>query len=153
MLWISGLMGFTVLLIIASGFYLHSAEQAEGVASKFQKQWLKHILGFNALLFIGSFLALTLLATQQVFAEPVAIAASKPMEMTMGAGLVFLGIALPTIFAVLAAAYAVAAIGTAALAVIAEKPETFGRSLIFMGLAEGIAIYGLVLSILMLDKI
>jgi V/A-type H+-transporting ATPase subunit K len=31
--------------------------------------------------------------------------------------------------------------------VIAEKPEMFGRTLIYMGLAEGIAIYGLVMSI------
>ena len=36
---------------------------------------------------------------------------------------------------------------------IAEKPEMFGRTLIYMGLAEGIAIYGLVMSILMLGKI
>jgi len=41
----------------------------------------------------------------------------------------------------------------AALAVIAEKPEMFGRTLIYMGLAEGIAIYGLVMSILLLGKL
>ncbi len=29
----------------------------------------------------------------------------------------------------------------------------FGRTLIYLGLAEGIAIYGLVMSILLLDKI
>jgi V/A-type H+-transporting ATPase subunit K len=34
-----------------------------------------------------------------------------------------------------------------------EKPEALGRTLIFLGLAEGIAIYGLVMSILMLNKI
>jgi V/A-type H+/Na+-transporting ATPase subunit K len=37
--------------------------------------------------------------------------------------------------------------------VLAEKPEAFGRTLIFMGLAEGIAIYGLVMSILMLGRL
>ncbi|HNI08634.1 MAG TPA: ATP synthase subunit C [Thiobacillaceae bacterium] len=36
---------------------------------------------------------------------------------------------------------------------IAEKPEMFGRTLIYMGLAEGIAIYGLVMSILLLGKL
>ena len=41
----------------------------------------------------------------------------------------------------------------AALAVIAEKPEMFGRTLIYMGLAEGVAIYGLVMSILLLGKL
>ena len=37
--------------------------------------------------------------------------------------------------------------------VLAEKPEIFGRTLIYLGLAEGIAIYGLVMSILLLDKL
>ncbi|MBP6735604.1 MAG: ATPase, partial [Chromatiaceae bacterium] len=39
------------------------------------------------------------------------------------------------------------------LAAITEKPENLGRTLIYLGLAEGIAIYGLVVSILLLNKI
>ncbi len=39
------------------------------------------------------------------------------------------------------------------VAVIAERPEMFGRTLIYLGLAEGIAIYGLVMSILLLGRI
>ncbi len=45
---------------------------------------------------------------------------------------------------------AVAHVGAAALGVIAEKPEMAGRALIFVGLAEGIAIYGLLVAILIL---
>ena len=41
----------------------------------------------------------------------------------------------------------------AALAVVAEKPEIFGRTLVYVGLAEGIAIYGLVVSILILGRL
>ena len=41
----------------------------------------------------------------------------------------------------------------ASLAALAEKPEMFGRTLIYLGLAEGIAIYGLVVTILLLGKI
>jgi V/A-type H+-transporting ATPase subunit K len=44
-------------------------------------------------------------------------------------------------------------VGAASLAVIAEKPEMFGRTLIYLGLAEGIAIYGLVVTILLLGRI
>ena len=44
-------------------------------------------------------------------------------------------------------------IGAASLAALAEKPEILGRTLIYLGLAEGIAIYGLVMSILLLDRI
>ena len=55
--------------------------------------------------------------------------------------------------AAIGAGIALGPVGSAALAVIAEKPEMFGRTLIYMGLAEGIAIYGLVMSILLLGKI
>jgi len=50
------------------------------------------------------------------------------------------------------AAYAVGATGSAAIGVIAEKPETFGRVLIFVGLAEGIAIYGLIIAFMILTR-
>ncbi len=51
------------------------------------------------------------------------------------------------------AAYAVAQVGSAAVGAIAEKPELFGRALIMVGLAEGIAIYGLIVAILILNRI
>jgi V/A-type H+-transporting ATPase subunit K len=50
----------------------------------------------------------------------------------------------------LGAGYAVGNTGAAAIGVIAEKPEAFGRVLIFVGLAEGIAIYGLVIAFMVL---
>ena len=50
----------------------------------------------------------------------------------------------------LGAAYAVSATGAAAIGAIAEKPELFGRALIFVGLAEGIAIYGLIIAFIIL---
>jgi V/A-type H+-transporting ATPase subunit K len=40
--------------------------------------------------------------------------------------------------------------GAAAIGAIAEKPELLGRTLIFVGLAEGIAIYGLIISFIIL---
>ena len=51
------------------------------------------------------------------------------------------------------AAYAVARVGSAALGAASENPELLGRSLIFVGLAEGIAIYGLIIAIMLLMKI
>jgi len=50
----------------------------------------------------------------------------------------------------IAGGIAVAYVGAAALGVIAEKPEAAGRALIFVGLAEGIAIYGVIVAILIL---
>ncbi len=48
------------------------------------------------------------------------------------------------------AGYAVGSTGSAAIGVIAERPEAFGRVLIFVGLAEGIAIYGLIIAFMIL---
>ena len=66
---------------------------------------------------------------------------------------VFIGAALATGMSSLGAGLAVAKVGTAAVGALAEKPELFGRLLIFIGLAEGIAIYGLIVSILMLNRL
>ncbi|HOO70324.1 MAG TPA: ATP synthase subunit C [Spirochaetota bacterium] len=49
--------------------------------------------------------------------------------------------------------YALARIGSAAMGAMSEKPEIGGRALVFLGMAEGIAIYGLIIAIMMLNKI
>jgi V/A-type H+-transporting ATPase subunit K len=50
------------------------------------------------------------------------------------------------------AAIAVAYTGAAAIAAMSERPELFGRAMVIVGLAEGIAIYGLVIAILLIGK-
>jgi V/A-type H+-transporting ATPase subunit K len=60
--------------------------------------------------------------------------------------------ALATAAAAIGAAIAVSNTGAAAVATIAEKPETFGRALVFVGLSEGIAIYGLIISFMILRR-
>ena len=65
----------------------------------------------------------------------------------------FLAAALATGLSALGAGYAVAAVGSAAIGAMAEKPELLGRVLIMVGLAEGIAIYGLIISILILNEL
>jgi V/A-type H+-transporting ATPase subunit K len=44
-------------------------------------------------------------------------------------------------------------VGAAALGAIGERPEIAGRALIFVGLAEGIAIYGLIVAIMILGRL
>lgn len=65
----------------------------------------------------------------------------------------FLAAALATGFGCLGAGIAVAYVGSAALGVIGEKPELTGKALIYVGLAEGIAIYGLIIAIMILTRI
>jgi V/A-type H+-transporting ATPase subunit K len=54
---------------------------------------------------------------------------------------------------VLGAGVAVMGVGAAAMGAISEKPELFARALIFVGLAEGLAIYGLIVAIMILGKV
>lgn len=53
----------------------------------------------------------------------------------------------------LGAGLAVAVVGSAAMGAMSEKPELAGRALIFIGLAEGIAIYGLIVAVMILGKL
>ena len=65
----------------------------------------------------------------------------------------FMAAAIATGIGSLAAGFAVAQVGTAAMGAVAEKPELMGKSLIYVALAEGIAIYGLLISIIVLAKV
>ena len=65
----------------------------------------------------------------------------------------FLSAALSTGLSAIAAGIAVAYVGAAAVGAVSEKPEMAGRALIFVGLAEGIAIYGLIIAIMILGKV
>ncbi|MGD8642363.1 MAG: ATP synthase subunit C [Gammaproteobacteria bacterium] len=65
----------------------------------------------------------------------------------------FWAAALATGLSSLGAGIAVASVGSAAIGALTEKPELLGRVLIMVGLAEGIAIYGLIVSILILNEV
>jgi V/A-type H+/Na+-transporting ATPase subunit K len=82
-------------------------------------------------------------------------------DTALAAGLLQEGEQAPDIYASLAAGIsvglgsvgagiAVSGTGAAAIGAVAEKPDFLGRSLIFVGLAEGIAIYGLLIAFLVL---
>jgi len=75
--------------------------------------------------------------------------ATNPSVMGWG----FLAAALSTGLGSIAAGIAVGYVGASAMGVIGEKPELAGRALIFVGLAEGIAIYGLIIAIMILGRI
>jgi V/A-type H+-transporting ATPase subunit K len=69
------------------------------------------------------------------------------------AGQALMGAAISVAGSSIGAAIAVAYTGSAALAAISERPELFGRAMVFVGLAEGIAIYGLVVAIILIGKV
>lgn len=63
-----------------------------------------------------------------------------------------LAAAIAVSFGSIAAGYAVSTTGSAAIGAIAEKPDVFGRALIFVGLSEGVAIYGLIIAFIILNR-
>ena len=147
MIFIVGLMTLTVIGLIVLGVILEFMPQAKSGASPRMKTV---VLG-NLALFVAALVGLTILGVQDALAEPVVQAVRG--EISVGMGLAIIGVGLPTAIAALAAALALGPVGAAALAVIAEKPELFGRTLIYLGLAEGIAIYGLIVAIMILGRI
>lgn len=68
-------------------------------------------------------------------------------------GMGLIAVALATGLACIGAGIAVATVGASAVGAISENPKLLGKTIIFAGLAEGIAIYGLIISIMILDKI
>ena len=61
--------------------------------------------------------------------------------------------ALATGLACIGSGIAVAMVASSAIGAISENPSLLGKTIIFAGLAEGIAIYGLIISIMILDKV
>ncbi|MGE5790102.1 MAG: ATP synthase subunit C [Syntrophaceae bacterium] len=65
----------------------------------------------------------------------------------------YIGAALAVGLACIGSSYAVARIGSAGIGAVTEKPELMGRTLVFLGLAEGIAIYGLIIAVMILNAL
>jgi V/A-type H+-transporting ATPase subunit K len=149
MTWLIVLLTLGVLGVILTGILL----EFRPVHSPKAGQWFRTTLAGNAVVFIGAQLALLVLGLQDALAEPASAGAAGGGEISIGMGLAIIGVGIPTALSTIGAALAVGPIGSASLAALAEKPEMFGRTLIYLGLAEGIAIYGLVVSILLLGRI
>ncbi len=100
----------------------------------------------------GSLLLILLLAGPLIlFAQqPAARSPMVPPEVMKWA---FLAAAVSVAVSTMAGAVAVGMVGAAAMGVIGERPEVAPRALIFVGLAEGIAIYGLIVSVMILGKV
>lgn len=129
----------TVVTMICAG-YIMQKKRFKG-----SRQIYAACLGTSAVLvFSGAILSLT---------SSPAFAAAAVTGYTVGSGMGFLSAAAATSIACLGAGYAVASVGSAALGLVGEKPEMLGTTLIYLGLAEGIAIYGVIVSLLILQKL
>jgi V/A-type H+-transporting ATPase subunit K len=100
---------------------------------------------------------LALAGTALLWFSPAAAAATETaVGVVLGGDALGWGLmaaAVSTGLAAAGAGYAVGMVGTAAVGALAEKPELLGRLLILVGLAEGIAIYGLIVAVLILNRL
>lgn len=129
----------TVATMIGLGYLMHRKGYKGGSALYLSG------LGISSLLvFTGSVLSITM---HPAFAE----VAAAPLGT--GAGMGFIAASLSTGLACLGTGLAVASVGSAALGLVGEKPEMLGTTLIYLGLSEGIAIYGVIVSLLILGRI
>ncbi|MDH6547029.1 V/A-type H+-transporting ATPase subunit K [Streptomyces sp. SAI-208] len=111
---------------------------------------LRSVLAADAALFTG---ALVLLLVALSGGPAQADAATTAAAESSGSGsAALIGAAIAVAGASIGAAIAVAYTGAAALAALSERPELFGRAMVIVGLAEGIAIYGLVVAIILIGK-
>lgn len=107
----------------------------------------KTALGVNALLFMGTLIvAGGMMFTGNAYAAETAAAGSAT-------GWGYLAAALSTGMSCIGGGIAVSAAASAALGAISEDGSILGKSLIFVGLAEGVCLYGLIISFMILGKL
>lgn len=111
------------------------------------KQRYKKSLLLNTVLFFGALLTCSIL-----FFNGNAFAAADIAD-NPNAGTICLAAALSTGLSCLGGGIAVSAAASAALGAISEDGSILGKSLIFVGLAEGVCLYGLIISFMIIGKL
>ena len=107
--------------------------------------------GANLFLFFGVMIFAAVLMFQGT-----AFAAEETAEAgaaVSAAGMGYLSAALSTGLSCLGGGIAVSAAASAALGAISEDSSILGKSLIFVGLAEGVCLYGLIISFMILGNL
>lgn len=108
---------------------------------------------FNLCAFFGLAALAVILPVGQFAAYAAESDATLAAAISTGAGLGYLGAALVTGMSALGAGIAVASAAPAAIGATSEDPKAFGKALIFVALGEGVALYGLLISILIINAL
>ena len=130
-----------VIITIYSGLYLLKTNE-DPSKSKIRKALKMNLFTFVPIMMM---IVVLLIPSGSKAAEGAATAAAS------SDGLKYIGAALSTGLAAIGTGYAVGTVGSAALGAISEDQSILGRTIIFVGLAEGIAIFGVIISIMILN--
>ncbi len=128
-------------IIIPFGYYL--------IGEKTKGRY-KRAIGVNVFFYFGAFV----IASIMMFGgAPVEAAEGAAEVASNAAGFGYLAAALSTGLSCVGGGIAVASAASAALGAISEDPSALGKSLIFVGLAEGVCLYGLIISFMILGRL
>ena len=127
-------------IILPFGYYL--------IGEKNRKRY-KTTIGVNAFFFFGAFA----LASVMMLGGPQVHAADAADTASLSTGLGYIAAALVTGLSCIGGGIAVASAASAALGALSEDSSILGKSLIFVGLAEGVCLYGLIISFMILGKL
>lgn len=129
-----------VALFAGAGFLVYNRTDKS-------KKFVRGVLRLNLFIFVPVFIF------GLVTLVPEITQAASETASTGGQGLGYLAAGLSTGLAALGAGVAVSNVGSAAIGAVSEDPDILGKSMIYLGLAEGIAIYGLIISIMILGSL
>ena len=127
-------------IIIPFGYYLIGEKN---------KGRYKRAIGVNVFFFFGAFVV----ASIMMFAGPNVQAADAAASASTATGMGYIAAALVTGLSCIGGGIAVASAASAALGAISEDSSVLGKSLIFVGLAEGVCLYGLIISFMILGQL
>ena len=127
-------------IIIPFGYYL--------IGQKSRGRY-KTAIGLNAFFFFGTML----IAAAVMFVGQSPVMADAGSDAGLATGMGYLAAALVTGLSCIGGGIAVASAASAALGAISEDQSILGKSLIFVGLAEGVALYGLLISFMILGQL
>lgn len=141
------LYAFLILLVIAAPLMLIYRRVRTGKRGK--APLLANIVSFFGIMLCisVSFLSQGAAAVDEAAVETAANSGA------LATGLGYISAALSVGMASIGGGIAVAASASAALGALSENESIFGKSLIFVGLAEGLALYGLLIGFMIISKL
>ena len=140
-------MILTILLALAALSVIVPLVAFKAAGSKNGKECLlMNIISFFGILAVG------VMYSVGCAVPAFAAAASSEAGLSVGEGLKFIGAALSTGLSGIGGGIAVSSSASAAIGAMSENEKIMGKTLIFVALAEGIALYGLVISIMIISQ-
>lgn len=150
--FLSGTLATALMaLTVGYGLYLHVRKDGSPLARK-RARWILGVDG-AALVALCVGAVVLILLPGDALAQQAAPAAGISTGEGIRKGLGYLGAGLATGCAAIGAGIGVGIAGAAGIGAISEKPSMLGKSLIYVGLAEGVAIYGLLISFMILARV